>query len=149
MNHSYNIGDQVSYPADRCPFEVVGVRRDEIEIQGDFSGGIAGPPWDRERDWVKPEEVKPYVEPDPIEKLCRCQRIQQEYKGNLYLLSEVVHAALNDRPIGIDNLTNAMAFIYREGWGDCFMWDGQISGEKTRKEFFEILKIDRYGRNMK
>ena len=35
----YNIGGLVSHSSDNCPFEVVGIRKEETEIKGDFSGG--------------------------------------------------------------------------------------------------------------
>lgn len=37
--HTYQLQDQVWYKADNCPFTVVGIRVDEVEIRGDFSGG--------------------------------------------------------------------------------------------------------------
>ena len=58
MKHSYGIGDKVIHPADRCPFEVVGIRADQIEIKGDWSGGIQPC---NETSWVDPGHVKPYV----------------------------------------------------------------------------------------
>lgn len=54
--HNYNLGDLVYHPCDRAPFEVVGVRIDEIEIEGDWSGGTHNV---CQRNWVKPEDVKP------------------------------------------------------------------------------------------
>jgi hypothetical protein len=55
--HTYKIGDLVLHPCDNAPFEVVGVRADEIEIEGDWSGGTHNTIG---RDWVKPDVVKPY-----------------------------------------------------------------------------------------
>ena len=52
--HDYQLGDKVRHPSDNCPFIVVGIRADEIEIEGDFSGGTHNV---RQKDWVKPEDV--------------------------------------------------------------------------------------------
>jgi hypothetical protein len=79
----------------------------------------------------------------------RCQQIQIEYKTNLYSLQETISSINNGDPISIDMFKKCMEFLYREGWCDCFLWDGEISGEQTRKEFFKILDIERYGRNDK
>lgn len=76
----------------------------------------------------------------------RCQKIQIEYKQNLTILQETVAEIKNGNPISIENFVNCMSFIYREGWGDCFNWNGEVSGAETREEFFKILNIDRYGR---
>jgi len=35
----YKLGDLVSHPSDLAPFKVVGIRENELEIEGDFSGG--------------------------------------------------------------------------------------------------------------
>lgn len=62
--HNYNLGDLVKHPCDAAPFEVVGVRNDQIEIKGDWSGvGY----YDYSRidaptEWVNPSKVKPYDE---------------------------------------------------------------------------------------
>lgn len=37
--HNYKLGDMVNHSSDKAPFKVVGIREDEIEITGDFSGG--------------------------------------------------------------------------------------------------------------
>jgi hypothetical protein len=79
-------------------------------------------------------------------KIPHCQQIQIEYKGNLHMLKEVIYAVRNGQTISFENFKTCMEFIYREGWGDCFMWNGELSGETTRKEFFEILNINRYRR---
>jgi len=81
------------------------------------------------------------------ENIPRCQRIQNEYKGNLIYLRETIAEIKAGHPITIEIFEKCMKFIYQEGWGDCFMWDGEVSGEETRKEFFETLNINRYGRN--
>lgn len=39
MKHSWEIGDKVKHPCDRAPFIVTGIRPEEIEIEGDWSGG--------------------------------------------------------------------------------------------------------------
>ena len=57
--YSPKIGDWVYYPVDAAPFIVNGIRKDEVEIYGDWSGGtnnaiVAG--------WVKIEEIQPYDE---------------------------------------------------------------------------------------
>lgn len=55
--HKYQLGDKVYYPADQAAFIVVGIRRDQVEIEGDFSGGTHCV---IQRDWVDYNEVKPY-----------------------------------------------------------------------------------------
>ena len=76
----------------------------------------------------------------------RCQQIQIDYKGNLNNLRETIAEINNGRSISLETFKKCMEFLYREGWADCFMWNGEVPGETTRKEFFEILNIDRYGR---
>lgn len=56
--HNYKLKDKVSHPVDRGYFIVTGIREDEIEIEGDWSGGTHNV---NLRSWVKPGEVKPYV----------------------------------------------------------------------------------------
>ena len=53
--HNYKLGDLVRYPVDRAPFEVVGIRKDKIEIEGDFSGGTHNV---TQRDWVPVGEIE-------------------------------------------------------------------------------------------
>lgn len=53
----YKIGDLVYYPIDECPFEVVGLRKDQLEIKGDFSGGTHNV---IQTDWVDINDVKLY-----------------------------------------------------------------------------------------
>ena len=57
--YSPKIGDWVHHPVDAAPFIVNGIRKDEVEIYGDWSGGTnnaiaAG--------WVKLTEIEPYDE---------------------------------------------------------------------------------------
>jgi tRNA(His) 5'-end guanylyltransferase len=57
--YSPKVGDLVYYPVDAAPFIVNGIRKDEVEIYGDWSGGTnnaigAG--------WVKLAEIEPYDE---------------------------------------------------------------------------------------
>jgi hypothetical protein len=57
--YSPKVGDLVYYPVDAAPFIVNGIRKDEVEIYGDWSGGTnnaigAG--------WVKLAEIQPYDE---------------------------------------------------------------------------------------
>ena len=80
------------------------------------------------------------------DKIPRCQQIQNEYKGNLINLRETIAEIKQGNPIPIKAFIRSMEFVYKEGWGDCFMWSGEISGEITRKEFFDILPIKRYSR---
>lgn len=82
-----------------------------------------------------------------ITKIPRCQRIQNEYKENFYILQEVINAIELNQSIGMEMFIKCMEFLYREGWGDCFMWQGEVPGETTMKEFLKILPIKRYGRN--
>jgi hypothetical protein len=56
---SYKLGDEVKHNADSCPFVVVGIRADQIEITGDWSGGIM--PCDSPS-WVDIDEVEPFKE---------------------------------------------------------------------------------------
>lgn len=60
----YKIGDLVSHPIDKAAFEVVGIRKDEIEIKGDFSGGTHNV---CQVDWVPISEVSPYTPPSDAE----------------------------------------------------------------------------------
>ena len=55
--HNFKLGDEVYYPCDRSPFMVVGIRKDSVEIEGDFSGGTHCV---CQKDWVKPSELQPY-----------------------------------------------------------------------------------------
>lgn len=55
--HSHKLGDQVWYPSDNCPFKVIGVRFDKVEIEGDFSGGTHNV---TQSDWVPMEDVEPW-----------------------------------------------------------------------------------------
>ncbi len=76
----------------------------------------------------------------------RCQKIQNEYKAGITNLRETIAEIKNGNPIPIEAFVDCMSFVYREGWGDCFGWQGDVAGEQTRKEFFEVLQIERYGR---
>lgn len=55
--HNYNLGDKVKHPSDSSPFIVVGIRENEVEIEGDWSGGTHNV---TQTGWVKPEVIKPY-----------------------------------------------------------------------------------------
>lgn len=55
----YRIGDLVTHSCDRAPFEVTGITVDEIQLNGDWSGGVMGGNY-HEKSWVSYEEVKPY-----------------------------------------------------------------------------------------
>ena len=57
--YSPKIGDLVYYPADAAPFIVVGIRKDEVEIEGDWSGGTHNV---CQKSWVKLTKIKPYDE---------------------------------------------------------------------------------------
>jgi|688.fasta_scaffold419453_2 hypothetical protein len=63
------LGDEVYFPSDIAPFKVVGIRADELEIEGDFSGGMvhkySGV------SWVKRSECKPYKQ-GYRERMARC-----------------------------------------------------------------------------
>jgi hypothetical protein len=80
------------------------------------------------------------------EDIPRCQQIHNEYKAGLTNLREVIAEIKNGNPIPINAFVDSMSFVYREGWGDCFAWAGEISGKQTRDEFFEVLQINRYAR---
>src|SRR6186713_2236967 len=65
----YKLGDLVMHSIDTAPFKVVGIREDEIEIEGDFSGGTHNV---CQQDWVLLSEVTPYQpieqpSPSPVE----------------------------------------------------------------------------------
>ena len=53
----YKLGDKVKHKIDAAPFIVVGIRENEIEIKGDWSGGVR--PCDV-ASWVKYDEIKPF-----------------------------------------------------------------------------------------
>jgi len=55
--HNFKLGDKVYHKADAAPFEVVGVRKTEVEIQGDWSGGTHNV---NQKGWVNYTEIKPY-----------------------------------------------------------------------------------------
>lgn len=55
--HNFKIDDEVKHPCDEAPFKVVGIRKNEVEIEGDWSGGTHNV---CQRDWVSPESIKPY-----------------------------------------------------------------------------------------
>jgi len=55
--HTFKLGDKVYHKADSAPFEVVGIRKEEVEIEGDFSGGIHNVV---QKSWVSHAEIKPY-----------------------------------------------------------------------------------------
>jgi len=57
--YSPKIGDLVYYPVDAAPFTVIGIRKDEVEISGDWSGGTHNV---KQSSWVKIEEIQPYDE---------------------------------------------------------------------------------------
>lgn len=79
MKHDLKIGDQIYLPVDKAPFEVVGIRREEIELFGDWSGGTN--PESACTSWVKIEEVKKFnpekpqqlmdLNPDPLRRMCQ------------------------------------------------------------------------------
>lgn len=81
-----------------------------------------------------------------MKEIPRCQKIQNEYKKNFSNLRETIAEIKNGNPIPLQAFIDCMSFVYREGWSDCFGWSGEISGEETRKEFFDTLPIERYGR---
>ncbi|MFY7886669.1 MAG: tRNA(His) guanylyltransferase Thg1 family protein [Dolichospermum sp.] len=57
--YSPKLGDLVYYPVDAASFKVVGLRENEIEIEGDWSGGTHNV---CQKGWVKTTEVKLYDE---------------------------------------------------------------------------------------
>jgi len=76
----------------------------------------------------------------------RCQKIHMEYKNEFSHLRETIHELKQGEQITMESFTRCMEFIYKEGWGDCFNWQGELPGETTLDEFFELLPIQRYGR---
>jgi hypothetical protein len=61
MIHDFKLDEKVYHPVDQAPFKVVGVRADQVEIFGDWSGGTH-PHIACAADWVKPSEIsrQPY-----------------------------------------------------------------------------------------
>ncbi len=57
--YSPKVGDLVYYPVDAAPFIVNGIRKDEVEIYGDWSGGTHNT---KGASWVKLSEIQPYDE---------------------------------------------------------------------------------------
>ncbi len=57
--HNYKLKDKVYHDCDRAPFIVTGIREDEIEIEGDWSGGTHNV---CQKSWVKFSEIEPYDE---------------------------------------------------------------------------------------
>lgn len=58
FTNQIKLGDKVLYPKiDKCPFVVTGIKHDQLEITGDFSGGTAG---FNQTDWVSIDELLPY-----------------------------------------------------------------------------------------
>ena len=55
--HNFKIDDEVKHPCDEAPFKVVGIRKNEVEIEGDWSGGMH---YCCEKDWVSSESIKHY-----------------------------------------------------------------------------------------
>ena len=55
--HNFKLGDEVYHRADAAPFEVVGIRKDSVEIQGDWSGGIHNV---SQTGWVNHTEIELY-----------------------------------------------------------------------------------------
>lgn len=53
----YNLDDEVYYPCDAAPFKVVGIRKTEIEIEGDWSGGTNHC---CSSSWVPIDSIKPF-----------------------------------------------------------------------------------------
>lgn len=53
----YKLGDKVRHETDNCPFKVVGIRENSIEIQSDFSGGTHNV---SQTDWVRLADVLPW-----------------------------------------------------------------------------------------
>lgn len=57
--HNFKLRDKVYHRADAAPFEVVGVRKTTVEIQGDWSGGTHNV---KQKAWVNYTEIQPYDE---------------------------------------------------------------------------------------
>lgn len=57
--NKFNLGDKVKHPCDSDAFEVVGIRENEVEIKGDWSGGTHPC---NQAGWVPINEVEPYDE---------------------------------------------------------------------------------------
>jgi len=54
--HNFKLGDEVYHPCDNAPFIVVGIRKETVEIQGDFSGGYNV----NQTGWVSYKELEIY-----------------------------------------------------------------------------------------
>lgn len=57
--HNFKLGDKVYHRADAAPFEVVGIRKNTVEIKGDWSGGTHNV---NQKAWVNHTEIKTYDE---------------------------------------------------------------------------------------
>ena len=55
--HNFKLDDKVYYPCDTAPFKVTGIKKNEIEIEGDFSGGTHNV---CQKSWVGIDKAKPY-----------------------------------------------------------------------------------------
>ena len=60
--HNYKLGDKVYHHCDAAPFIVVGIRENEVEIKGDWSGGTHNID---EADWVNLESIEMYDDNKP------------------------------------------------------------------------------------
>ena len=56
--HNFKLGDKVYHKADAAPFEVVGIRKTTVEIQGEWSGGTHNV---NQKWWVNHTEIKTVV----------------------------------------------------------------------------------------
>lgn len=55
--HNFKLGDKIYHKADAAPFEVVGIRKETVEIEGDWSGGTHNV---CQKGWVKHTDIEPY-----------------------------------------------------------------------------------------
>ena len=60
MRQKYQLGDLVWCDSDNCPFTVVGVRADNTEIHGDWSGGTAPSYIGEAAGWISNDKIEPW-----------------------------------------------------------------------------------------
>lgn len=88
----YKLGDLVSHPSDLAPFKVVGIRENELEIEGDFSGGthnVCQRGWEPIDIITRIETSNPFVMQQYRQKH-EIVEAEQFFGGNIILGREVV-----------------------------------------------------------
>ncbi len=79
--HNFKLGQKVYHEVDEAPFEVVGIRKDEIEIMGDWSGGVQPI---NEKCWVKAVHISHHNKKRQGDNMiCRCGHKHKEHTISL------------------------------------------------------------------